>query len=206
MVIFFLLIACIAEVIIGSITKDFIWFDLMMITIGFMLLECYRQKNVKIQKVFTYFTAAWFLWGIIMLGFTVAEKLTGLFRNYDIHVFIFGIGVLIMWSGVYMGIIKKLRCSYKISARYTGPQSYTIKGRTSYTPIFSFQYNGVVYSNTSGEVFSKRKLDKKFQIGEEYEIYIDPREPNSFLTNKRIGISWLFWVLLGLLFLFVAFS
>lgn len=205
MVMLGLLIAGIVEVIIGSITKDFIWFDIIILTIGFLFLECYRQKRVKIQKAFIFFTAVWFLWGASMLGFTVVEKRTGLYDNYDYHILMLGIGILIMGYGIYAGIIKKLQCNYKISAKYMGPYAYTIKGHTSYTPSFSFEYHGVVYSNTSGEVFSKRKLEKKFQIGEEYEIYIDPKEPNSLLINRRIGISWLFCMLLGMLLLFIAF-
>lgn len=123
--------------------------------------------------------------------------------DLDAYVFVLGLGLVLIICGIYMGIIKKLQCSQKVSAAYRGAQSYTVNGHTTYTPAFAFDFEGKHYSNTSGETFSGRKIQRKFQEGKQYDIYVDPRNPNSFCVSRSIEKSCVLLIVLGILFMCV---
>lgn len=194
------------EIIIACIIKDFIMLGIMIITLGFLLLFCIINGNVKIKGAAIVMTVYCFLWGIGMTGLSIAGKLNKDFKDYDVILLVTGVGFTCFILGIYMGIIRKFQCSHRISARYNGAQANTVRGHTTYTPEFSFTYQGEHYSNTSGECFSKRKLNKRFQIGESYLIYINPKNPNCFCVSRMITKEWIFLIVLGILFLFVSYN
>lgn len=194
------------EMIIMCILKDSVMLGIMIITIGFLFLFSIIKGYAKIKGAVIFMTVYCFLWGMGMTGLSIAGKFNKSFKDYDIVLFSAGLGFTCAGIGIYMGIIRKFRCTHRISACYDGAQAYTVKAHTTYTPQFSFTYNGENYSNTSGECFSERKLNKRFQKGKSYPIYINLKNPNCFCISHRITKEWIFLILLGLLFLFVSYN
>lgn len=200
------LIALLVELIIACILKDFIMLGIIIITIGFLFLFCTIKGYAKIKGAVIFMTVYCFLWGMGMTGLSIAGKLNKAFKDYDIVLFVAGLGFTCAGIGIYMGIIRKFQCTHRISARYNGAQVYTVKTHTTYTPQFSFTYNGEHYYNTSGECFSERKLNKRFQKGKSYPIYINPQNPNCFCISRMINKEWILLIILGILFLFVSYN
>lgn len=194
------------EIIIACIIKDFIMLGIMIVTLGFLLLFCIIKGDVKIKGAVIVMAVYCFLWGMGMIGLSIAGKLNKDFKDYDVILLVTGVGFTCFILGIYMGIIRKFQCSHRISARYNGAQANTVRGHTTYTPEFSFIYKGEHYSNTSGECFSVRKLNKRFQAGKSYPIYINPKNPNCLCVSRMITKEWIFLIVLGILFLFVSYN
>lgn len=200
------LLGLLIEIIIACIIKDSIMLGIMIITLGILFLFCIIKGDVKIKGAVIVMAVYCFLWGIGITGLSIAGKINKSFRDYDIILFMTGVGFTCFILGIYMGIIRKFQCSHRISARYNGAQVYSVKAHTTYTPEFSFTYKGEHYSNTSGECFSERKLNKRFQTGESYPIYINPKNPNSFCVSRMITKEWVLLIVLGIIFLFVSYN
>lgn len=194
------------EIIIACIIKDSIMLGIMIITLGSLILFCIIKGDVKIKGAAIVMTVYCLLWGLGMTGLSIAGKLNKDFKDYDMILFAAGVGFTCFISGIYMGIIRKFQCSHRILARYNGAQTYTVKAHTTYTPEFSFTYQGEHYSNTSGECFSARKLNKRFQAGKSYPIYINPKNPNCLCVSRMITKEWILLIMLGILFLFVSYN
>lgn len=113
------------------------------------------------------------------------------------------VGSLFIWAGT-RSIYKTFRCTMKIEATYMGSSSYTnTKGVTTYTPKFRFMIKNRQYEKTSGEFFSKRYINKKYKTGYTYKIYVDPKNPNEFVTRKRLSLMEINLLVMGLLFIWV---
>lgn len=68
------------EIIIACIIRDFIMLGIMIITLGFLLLFCIIDGNVKIKGAAIVMTVYCFLWGLGMTGLSIAGKLNKDFR------------------------------------------------------------------------------------------------------------------------------
>lgn len=197
--------AIIIEILIACMTQEFIWLGIMIVTVGFMLLACLLHGHAKIRSALIALITYCMIWGFVMISLSLIIKITDRFDDYDVCAFMVGLGIIFAAGGLYMGIIKKLQCNVKISAVYTGAQAYTVKGHTTYTPAFSFKYKGNSYSNTSGESFSKRKIESRFQVGSSYDIFINPENPNSLCVSRKLEGSWILVIMLGALFIWIPF-
>ena len=131
------------EIIIACIIKDFIMLGIMIITLGFLLLFCIINGNVKIKGAAIVMTVYCFLWGLGMTGLSIAGKLNKDFKDYDGILLMTGVGFICFIMGIYMGIIRKFQCSHRISAHYNGARANTVRGHTTYTPEFSFTYTSI---------------------------------------------------------------
>ena len=63
---------------------------------------------------------------------------------------------------------------------------------------YAYIYQGKYY-----EVQDKSFLNSKIKVGEEYQLYVNPRNPNNFITAMSVKYAILFF-LSGLLFIIVA--
>ncbi len=92
------------------------------------------------------------------------------------------------------------KCSFLVSAEYVSFEAFSsYRGRSHYAPCFSYKYKGERYSCHSFLLYSKRKLNKLFELNHTYNIYIAPNAPN-FCVDKRsfpVGtvIGLLCWIL-----------
>lgn len=187
----------IAEVIIGQIIGNPLWiWGIVIVTFGALFWDCLQHERAVDSKAVGAMSIYCFAWGGLVLAAVYAEHR---FWIYDLtgYVFLYGFSFMFILLGIYMGIVKVIRCNTKVMAQYTGATACHSKSVTLYTPGFAYEYEGTTYKNTSGETFSKRKIEKMFQWGVTYPIYINPNNPASFLVRRRIGKSAVCMLVLG---------
>ena len=171
---------------------------IMFIFLGVILILV-TAKGMSLDNKTTYIIGGLFLTvGILLIIFDFIDYSNGML------VCIGGsVGSLFIWAGT-RSIYKTFRCTMKIEATYMGSSSYTnTKGVTTYTPKFRFRINNRQYEKTSGEFFSKRYIEKKYKTGYTYKIYVDPKNPNEFVTRKRLSLMEINLLVMGLLFIWV---
>ena len=106
--------------------------------------------------------------------------------------------------GCYNCQRKMFSCKEETEALYSGRSSYYGNAAvTRYSPIFQYEFQGQKYEGQSGETFSERQIEKKFQIGKTYTIYLDKKQPCSFVTLRRLQGSDIFLIVIGILILSV---
>lgn len=143
----------------------------------------------------------WSLWyGLLLLAAGLAMIIfeygyPGFFqKNYSVHVYIGGLGLL-CYSAFVMNVWKILTCKQKIMAEYTGCR--TIKGNKwpdTFMPLFSYEWEGQMYRDIESQCFFFKRKIKKFQSGNQYEIYINPNQPEIIRIARRLSIGdvWIF--------------
>lgn len=75
------------------------------------------------------------------------------------------------------------KCSQKVRAKCVGltPPNWPDEApNPPYMPTYEFQYNGETISVTR----TIGKNDNSVEIGQEYELYIDPENPQNFVNSK----------------------
>ena len=97
-------------------------------------------------------------------------------------------------------------CNEEIMGVYQGYNSYPSKTVSSYAPIFKYKYNGKTYVRQCSNTYSFKKLDKDMVKGNEYRIYINPKNPSSFVLNKKVGIKNVMCMMFGVMCIFVGLS
>ena len=123
-----------------------------------------------------------------------------------VKVLIFGwsMGGIFLWVGLYMGVIEPIKCTMKVNATCVEYQAHWGKYGTSYSPVFAYKMQGNYYRNSTGQLFSHKKIERKFRIGQEYQIYADPREPMMICTKRTIGGGNFLMLLIGILMILSA--
>lgn len=140
------------------------------------------------------------VWGIM----TVVASITH--SGLEIWVFADGCGFIILWGGIYLGIIEVILCKEKVSAVYMGAKLYTTKRSGHYAPFFSYIYQGRQYKNSAIETtYRKRKLDKRYQEGNCYTIYLNPRNPNLIRTKRYPQIKYIWMLFIGVICISIPF-
>lgn len=124
----------------------------------------------------------------------------------SVKVLIFGwsMGGIFLWGGIYMGVIKPIKCSMKVNAICIEHQAQWGKYGTSYSPVFAYKMQGRYYRNSTGEMFSGKKIERKFRNGQEYPIYVDPRNSMVMCTKRTMGGIYFMTLLIGILMILSA--
>lgn len=199
----------------------FLWIWIVALIIEFLLLDAVGFMMVGV--IFWTFTAM-FIWCLIegfaaargaVYGCTIYTGVVGLLiflsnpienfikvqigREVAVKALIFGwsMGGIFLLLGVYMGIIKLIKCTMKVEATCIGHQAQPGgRGLTYYSPIFEYKIQSKCYRNTTGEIYTHRKIKKKFVIGQNYQIYTDPRNPMVMRAKRTVGGSnWLMLII-----------
>ncbi|MEO2186766.1 hypothetical protein ABGV35_00020 [[Clostridium] innocuum] len=112
-----------------------------------------------------------------------------------------------MSTKIFYGNIKSVVvCNEAINGIYQGYNSYHSETVSSYAPIFKYKYNGQTYVHQCSNTYSFKKLDKEMVKGNEYHIYINPKNPSSFVLNKRVGIKNVLCLMFGIMCIFIGLS
>lgn len=91
-------------------------------------------------------------------------------------------------------------CKQPVQALYNGYESRSgYRGSTSRVPKFSYEWENIHYQEDSPQVESKRLLSKMVP-GQTYTIYIDPRRPNICIANRRIRVSGIILLAVGVFY------
>ena len=95
-----------------------------------------------------------------------------------------GLSLVFLIIGVCL-YMQTTRCSAAVMGTFVGIQVLKSTGMKDYFPVFRYVYDGCEYEVRSLQSFSRRFLEKTFEPGKEYTIYIDPKKPrNAAVRNK----------------------
>lgn len=105
-----------------------------------------------------------------------------------------GLGILMIWLSIDQGLLQRDRCTTIIKA-----ECVDIKySKVGYHPRFSYEWNGESYVGDVLRYASKKKMQKRYLVGKEYEILINPNNPHEIRVDFKIGISNIFMLLMGI--------
>lgn len=166
-------------IILATTTQNMIFFGLALLILGALFFYLKVMGMATDPNAILIAGVYCVVWGIM----TVVASITN--SSVEPWIFTDGLGGIFLLCGIYQGIINVIVCREKVSAIYMGAKSYiTDKGRTYYSPFFSYIYQGRQYKNSLVETFGKRKLKKKFQEWDSYTIYLNPRNPNVICLKR----------------------
>ena len=98
----------------------------------------------------------------------------------------------------------------KVFAVLVGYGFERFKAHISSSPIFTYQYQGKTYTTSAAECLSLRYVLKHYKEGETYTIYISPKNPSIFITQRKIRIFDIALFLIGsaiaILSIYIAFQ
>lgn len=160
-------------------TENMIFFGAALLTLG-MLFFYLALKKMALDGRAVILSAIYVcIWGIMTIIAAVMNS------NYEGWIFAEGFGGAFLGLGIRQGIVKLFVCKEKITACFLEVRSHSsVRGGTFYEPVFGFVYKNRQYKGTTGEVFRRRKLEKKYQMGNWYTIYINPRNPNVMCIRR----------------------
>lgn len=105
-------------------------------------------------------------------------------------------------SGIYLRLFL---CTEKQEAVFVDLHTYRgSRGRTLYSPMFSYHKGNRIYREKCYDMyFFKRSLEQKFQKGQPYLIYVSRKNPRTFVFCRRIRLTEVLMIALGLSFISV---
>lgn len=170
----------------------FIIFSVVFAVVGVsMIISYFKNKNKNIGYYpgnNLFFGLFFFLWGAVLLVFSISSDISVLFMIFLIFLIIF-LAINIFFQISY---IKK--CTEKIRARFERCYMGSA-GAVFYIPVFNYSYNGENYKvrsvqNFRESVFGKRKKSILPEDLSYCEIYINPNDPrmNIYTTDIRKNI------------------
>ena len=171
-----------------------------LLVVGTVFIR-YKNKSAAPTAVFVMGSYA-VIWGSLTLVFPFFRE------GSEMWVFLAGFGGMFLGIGIYQGIVKPFMCREQVTAIYMGarPCRGGRYGWTYYDPFFAYRYENYSYQNTTGEVYSRRKLLKKYKEGSDYPIYLNPRNPGSIRTKRMPQKTDVLLICIGLLCVSVAFA
>lgn len=110
-------------------------------------------------------------------------------------------GGMCILVGCYHYWRKMFSCKEETEALYIDTNSYSGNATvTRCSPIFQYEFQGQKYVGQSVETFSEKQIERKFQTGKKYSIYIDEKQPHVFVISRRMQWIDVFLIAMGLLF------
>lgn len=164
-------------------TKNILFISLSFLCAGAAsLLSAARNLTASRAEALVY-GILFLIYGILIMTIPAGNDLFG--YRYPGYIISWGLGVLFMTVLVFR-VMKLFICRTAIDAAYIGASEHvTGKGVSYYIPRFRYHFQNGSYENISGESLSRRKLQRRFQIGSTYTIYINEKNPCIFITRHR---------------------
>lgn len=152
-----------------------------------------------------WFGVLFFLMGISILIFSYGYQKI-FWKDYTALSFLAGMGML-FYSVFVMDVWKLISCKQKVMAECTGCRTnYNHRSPDTYTPLFSYEWEGQAYHNiSSGLSISKRKI-MKYHSGEQYQIYINSNNPMVIRVSRRLSGADVLVFIIGTAFFITFFS
>ena len=184
--------------VVAAFPQSVVLWGIALLVVGTVFIR-YKNRSASPTAVFVMGSYA-VIWGSLTLA------LPFFCEGLEMRLFLAGFGGMFLGIGIYQGIAKPLLCREQITAIYMGarPCRGGRYGWTYYDPIFAYRYENYSYQNTTGEVYSRRKLLKKYKEGSDYPIYLNPRNPGSIRTKRMPQKTDVLLICIGLLCVSVA--
>lgn len=186
------------EFIIMGLTNNIVVAGVIIITFGLLFLVCKRKGLAMDVGALVAATIYCFVWGGLICVSPLMYKYTPWGVRYTTFVWAGGFGFMFLSFGIYEGIGKFRKCTERIEATYVGAAVHRGRRSVQYSPQFAYRRNGKDYQNTTGVTYSKRKLNRKFQLGKIYQIWIEPTNPYKICFERKLEGSPALMVGLGI--------
>ena len=139
---------------------------------------------------------------IVMLIFSALGDAYDEYAQYAYAVFLGNMGVLFIFT--FMTQLYRLaNCTETVTARYHNCKTVYSHKTWYYAPIFTYCWEGREYTSQAPSSYSRRKITKKYVFDHEYTIYIDPKEPEVIIEEKKLTFSSFLSLFVGVFFLFI---
>lgn len=180
----------------------FIIFVLLYIFLSiYFLRSAIKEKNTY-KKVIMFISSALFILASILIICGI------LFDNIGVMIFGFitPLGLFLSLMSVEL-IVRYLKCNSLLIGEYCGLKFVNrYRGNETYSPVFSYSYNGRKYKTNSFCNYTKRKLEKKYKKGNEYEIYINPEHPEDVVSKDMFPFNIFITTIASLIFIIMGTS
>lgn len=180
----------------------FLGFSFALLGLSILLFLLAKRAVIKTGAIIA---SCYFIIFGLLIAFS--EMIGDYFHMGDMfikYVMCFGMGGIFLGTFL-MNLVKVFVCRTKVMAVYQGAERMKVKAFTGYVPRFHYTYKENNYDNTTGELYSHRKLERKFQIGKSYEIYTSEKNPYVIYTHRKLKGNDLLLLIFGVLFVLVAF-
>ena len=137
-------------------------------------------KETKFEKTF-YAVCSMLCFSTVAL--LVCAQVFNLIKFYAATIISFG-GALLLF--IIWFRYKYKQCNVLVNAKLKDIKRRTRYLSTYYLTLFQFEYNGKKYECYDMLSRDKKTIKKHFQIGDYYDIFINPKDPSTYCTYKRV--------------------
>lgn len=141
--------------------------------------------------------------GVVLIVFGMLGVVGAVIKDYKImltSIFIPGslaciyIPIKVAWQMKQCNHLVVARCvSYN---RYSGG-----KGQSSYAPVFRYTYRGQNYERQTPIGYRLKKVQRMYEIGQSYQIYINENCPEMCVNVKKFPVTHIIVEVMGILML-----
>ena len=137
-------------------------------------------------------------WVLLLLGAVAVTAIWQiLLPNETDAMVVFLVGTLLCaWAASCM--LERYRCKIKVTALFVDYGFEQYKAHLKSFPILSYRYGEKAYTETCGEALSQGYVLQHYKKGERYDIWLSAKDPTRIVLTRRIRISELLTLLLGL--------
>ena len=90
------------------------------------------------------------------------------------------------------------RCKEQVSATLVNYGFEQFKAHVTSSPIFTYRYQGQIYTTACAEVLSQRNVLKHYKEGETYTVWLCKKDPAFIKLKRRVRLFDILLFLLGL--------
>ena len=130
--------------------------------------------------------------GLLLLVFCIVPSLNPIAQPF----FSCSAAAVMFGAGIYLGIVRPLRCTQRVLARYEG---YAFSFRGFASPRFCVEWEGKTYTAATGQSQRVRRLNRLYTESFQYPVSINPRNPYELVRTRRFGFTAGGFFLLGIL-------
>ena len=124
------------------------------------------------------------------------------YAQYACAVLFGDLGVLFIFTFVSQ-LYRLSHCTRTVTARYHNCKTVYSHKTWYYAPIFTYCWEGREYTSQAPSSYSRRKITKKYVFDHEYTIYIDPKEPEVIMDEKKLSFSSFLSLFMGIFSFFI---
>ncbi len=140
---------------------------------------------------------------LVILSVVAIIVLENHLPQYKESVIGFAVGSYFCYEAISIMIIT-YRCKIKVSATMIDYGFYQFKGHLHSSPIFIYSYQGKSYRQACWESLSQKYVLKHYKEGDKYDIYISAKNPTCIKLARRVHLSELALLAIGIFILAVS--
>lgn len=129
----------------------------------------------------------------------IGEK-TGARWSMRMMIIMIVIGIAIIVTGV-LHINSVLACKAEVMGTYVKYNTVHSGHGDTHEPVFRYHIKGEEFQGRCMNKLSLEEIQKQFVVGQSYTIYVNDKKPGYFVTNRKVPVQDVIFVVAGLAFL-----